>query len=378
MSNLSFVRLGTVCRRVGSQPWLLAVIASFVAGFALAAPDPAFAQEELSITLRKNGTALKNAFRTVTEPAARVTCRILSDDKLAALGLIVGEDGWILTKASECQGELQVRLPDGDVLDAVLFGIHVPTDLGLLKVDSSGLTAAKLTERPVRPGQWVASVGMDVRPVCVGVIGGETARVRRDRGILGVHLEDGSLGALVTKVYPGSGAELAGLLPNDEIRKVRGLSVKERRDVQARLSSTQPGEYIELVVARDGVEHNVRVTATAPTPEFFGEETMSAVFTHELSTRRGGFDKVFPHDGIVRPHDCGGPVVTADGTIVGLNIARAGRVTTLVLPTSEITGIVDELKSGRFTPPVASVLPRPQETQATGKNPVEDPQPAGM
>jgi S1-C subfamily serine protease len=47
-----------------------------------------------------------------------------------------------------------------------------------------------------------------------------------------------------------------------------------------------------------------------------------------------GFDRVIQHDTVLDPDECGGPVLDIAGRVVGLNIARAGRVVSYALPAS--------------------------------------------
>ncbi|MHC4406264.1 MAG: hypothetical protein ACYTG0_42060, partial [Planctomycetota bacterium] len=51
-----------------------------------------------------------------------------------------------------------------------------------------------------------------------------------------------------------------------------------------------------------------------------------------FSERRFGFPLAMVHDMPVQPSDCGGPVVDTDGNVVGINIARALRVTNYAIP----------------------------------------------
>jgi serine protease Do len=52
---------------------------------------------------------------------------------------------------------------------------------------------------------------------------------------------------------------------------------------------------------------------------------------------------------VLRPIDCGGPVVDVDGKVVGLNIARAGRVESYALPSSLVRETVDKLLKMELT-----------------------------
>ena len=64
------------------------------------------------------------------------------------------------------------------------------------------------------------------------------------------------------------------------------------------------------------------------------------------------------HDSVLRPIDCGGPVVDVDGKVVGLNIARAGRVESYALPSSLVRETVDKLLKMELTStPTTEQLP---------------------
>ena len=50
-----------------------------------------------------------------------------------------------------------------------------------------------------------------------------------------------------------------------------------------------------------------------------------------LSRRRKDFPEAFQHDSMLSSKTCGGPIVDLSGKIVGINIARAGRVSSLAI-----------------------------------------------
>ena len=70
-------------------------------------------------------------------------------------------------------------------------------------------------------------------------------------------------GLYVADVYPGTGAEQAGLKKGDIITKVEGNTVYESSDLQERVGRLQPGDKIRLTVLRDGAEKNFSVTLKA-------------------------------------------------------------------------------------------------------------------
>ena len=53
---------------------------------------------------------------------------------------------------------------------------------------------------------------------------------------------------------------------------------------------------------------------------------------------------------MLKPWLCGGPLVNLDGKAIGLNIARASRVTTYALPARLVRRIFEQLKAGLTQP----------------------------
>src|SRR5687768_10637427 len=67
----------------------------------------------------KANPAFLALFKPAVEVSSRSTVRILVDGKDAALGTVVSEDGYVITKASEVKGgKLSVKTRDGRDLDA--------------------------------------------------------------------------------------------------------------------------------------------------------------------------------------------------------------------------------------------------------------------
>lgn len=58
----------------------------------------------------------------------------------------------------------------------------------------------------------------------------------------------------------------------------------------------------------------------------------------------------FQHDSMLTSKTCGGPIIDLSGSIVGINIARAGRVSSLALPVNEIRDVIEDLKTGDKAP----------------------------
>ena len=65
------------------------------------------------------------------------------------------------------------------------------------------------------------------------------------------------------------------------------------------------------------------------------------------NVRLSGFDRVIQHDTVLDPDECGGPVLDTSGHVVGINIARAGRVVSYSLPSSLLPEMVSMLEEAR-------------------------------
>ena len=69
----------------------------------------------------------------------------------------------------------------------------------------------------------------------------------------------------------------------------------------------------------------------------------------KLSDNRGGYASALQTDLTLGPEECGGPVVNLDGEVIGVNIARGGRVKSFALPAGDLKALLGNVKSGKFT-----------------------------
>src|SRR5262245_58511628 len=90
--------------------------------------------------------AMKYLVRNAVTGAAESTVRVRSDDKNVALGTILDEKGYILTKGSELRSKIAILLHNGDEYDAQYIGYHEPSDLALLKIDAKKLHAVTIAD----------------------------------------------------------------------------------------------------------------------------------------------------------------------------------------------------------------------------------------
>lgn len=298
----------------------------------------------------RDSQAVKDLLRPALSEAAQCVVRVRSDAKDAALGTIVAPDGWIATKASELRGRLTCRLRDGRELEARLVGVDPALDLAMLKVDADALPVAPWTETQPAVGQWVSSPGNEDDPLALGVASVPVRRIPPTSGVLGVILDDGPAAAKILQVYPRSAAEKAGLKPDDLIVQIEGRRVASRDEAVAGVKQFRPGATIRLGLRRGAMAFEVTATLgildTPGAQKRQRQNTMSG----SLSRRRDDFPLVLQHDSVIRPNDCGGPLVDLSGKVVGLNIARAGRTETYTIPSQLVLARLDDLKSGRLAP----------------------------
>lgn len=331
------------------------LLAALLLTAAFAAPSPA--QGFLS---ERNSSKFVGPFRNVVAKANESTVRVRCNDKDAALGTIVYADGFILTKASELRGKITCRLPDGTEYDADIVATHKDTDLALLKVDVRGLKAVKFSDSKGVPiGNWLAAAGTNSDPVGVGIVSVVTRTLRgmdadfklnNNRGFLGVTIDDfEDKGAKITDVTPRGAAEKAGIKKDDVICEVAGRVVKSREALQELMGNYRPGESVAVRLKRG--DETLKMTITLSGPPF--EKTRGDIqnsMGSELSGRRTGFPAVLQSDMILAPQNCGGPVVDLDGNVLGIGIARAGRVESWILPSENIRPLLAELKAGKYPP----------------------------
>jgi len=300
-------------------------------------------------------TKLLAPFKPVVAKASDSTVRVRCDDKDTVLGTVVYSDGYILTKWSELKGTVTVRFSDGTEYDAVTVGAHKETDLALLKVDAKNLKAVTFADtKKLLPGSWVAAAGPTSDPVSVGVVSvvtrKQTGREAANRGYLGVFPADAKdddgkpAGAKLNEVSDEGAAKKAGLKAGDIITEMNGTKITTQAEMRSFLENKEEGDAIRVKYKRDGEAKEAKVTLGSA-PKDSGDYQNSLGST--LSGRRKGFPLVLQTDQALNAKDCGGPVVDLDGNVLGINIARAGRVETYVLPTEVIKPLLPELKAGK-------------------------------
>jgi serine protease Do len=289
------------------------------------------------------------AFRDVVATPAKSTVQIYCDKHSAALGTIVDPSGYIVTKASELDGKIECQLnAPGQRFEATVVARDHALDLAVLKIDAKDLPAIAWSDGDAPAvGSWLVTPGLSQVPLAIGVLSVSPRRIVAPPGALGIDLDDPDQPARIKAVRPNSAAKTAGLEAGDIILKVNGKAVANNQELVMTVRGYQPGESIELVIKRGDQELTKTAVLGSLAKLFHPEGEDRAEFQNhlggQLSERRYGFPSVIQHDSVLKPSECGGPIVDLDGKAVGINIARAGRVESFALPGSVVREAVKKM-----------------------------------
>jgi S1-C subfamily serine protease len=285
----------------------------------------------------KNADRVKEPFRKIIENANASTVRIRGRTGQLALGVVVDARGYVLSKQSELQGPLRCVLPGGREHDARVVAKAADLDLAVVQVAAPGLRAVRWMSAPTPVGSWVAvpGGGRDV-PLVIGVVGSPPREIPQERAILGVLLAESTDGPKIERVLENSMAEEIGLKSGDVISAINRQSLRRSRQLIDHVAALRPGDRVDLEIVREGTTKKVDARLGRMSELLFGDVEFERELDRGLSVRRSDFPLAFQHDGVLHASQCGGPVVNVRGEVVGINIARSGRIATLVLPSSVV------------------------------------------
>ena len=305
---------------------------------------------KMALDSRDSGE-MKRLVRPLSETVEDSVVQVFSGVRVVALGTVVSADGYVITKRSELSGDpISVRLPNGDKVAARVSAVRRRHDLALLKIDGTdsdwSIEPAKLSSLETPVGSFLVSPGRAGTTIGIGVLGVAARHIDHD-GRLGVKFSSNQSGpAMVEYVQPRSGVFDAGIQLRDQILKVNGRELLNPQAAITILRGMYPGEVVRLTILRG--ESTLEVDATMSDESLFEETKNDAKVNGPRNTRLSGFDRVIQHDTVLAPNQCGGPVLDSSGNLVGINIARAGRVVSYALPASlvsaEIVGMLEEAR----------------------------------
>jgi serine protease Do len=297
-----------------------------------------------------NGAETLSAFIPACQAARFSIVSLSVDGKPAAFGTVMDSSGLVLTKASELKsGKLTCRLPNAQSVAAELLGTDEEEDLALVRVHSSELKPIRWSDGDAKIGQWAVTPGMAREPLAVGIVSALPRRILHRRALIGVQFDIRAPDPVIEQLLPGMGAEKAGIKPGDLIVAVNGTSVTNREQVSGILREMREGQTVKLGVRRAAETLEKEVQMMAPPSEQpvlrgSGRQSRETRITGEVSRRAEGFAEVIEHDTVLQPSLCGGPLLNLEGLAVGINIARAGRVTSYALSAKLVQKAFEDLK----------------------------------
>lgn len=293
-----------------------------------------------------NHDQVKKSFREVIENANRSTVRVRVDGQQVALGTIVGKNGWILTKSSELGGDITCVLPGGKSYPAQIMAEDSEADLALLRIAMQDLPTAEFVSADLPRGSWLAVPGgSSDYPLVIGVVATAAREIEAERAMLGIELEDSPDGPFVNRVLQKSTAARIGLRSGDVVKSVNGRDMSNRNELIGLIRSLREGDQICMRIVRNKETKDVKARLGGATELMQAIDGLDGFERGPTSQRRSGFSSVIQHDCVLLPRQCGGPLVDLDGKIIGVNIARAGRIATYALPSQIVRERLAFLKS---------------------------------
>ena len=301
----------------------------------------------------RNSAAMKNTLDDLAELTKRATCQICDGKTELVLGTVFSSDGWIVTKKSEIEfaSDLKCVFGDDTEFSAKVIASDTRYDLALLKIEAKDLTAVPMTNKSiaVEAGQIVVSCNEDGEAMSMGLVTAEPRRfslrqqpATNGRGFLGVVCRSSDEGLVVRTVTERSGAERAGLERGDVILTMEGKPVTTTDKLIEILTNYQPKAKIQISINRG--KDLLDLEAILGKRPNGANDRSDRWGGGPFSDRRFGFPTVIPHDSVIKPEQCGGPLLNSDGQVIGLNIARAIRVATYAVPIKEVVKFIDENK----------------------------------
>jgi serine protease Do len=297
----------------------------------------------------RSGEETLRAFRPISTETRFSIVKFNVDGETVALGTVVDTNGLVLTKASEIKkGKLTCWLANEQEVDAELLETDPDEDIAFVQLRASGLKPIVWAEERVDIGQWAITPGVAETPHAVGIISALPRRIRPPRAFIGIRFDLSTPAPKIEELLPGLGAEKAGLKMGDVIVALNDAAVSNREQVVEIVSDFREGQTIKVGVERADKRFDAEIALMVPKAggKSSGQSRTSRL-NGEVSQRAGGFEQAIEHDTVLPPWLCGGPLVNLEGKAIGINIARAGRVTTYALSASILQRIIQAFEERR-------------------------------
>jgi len=321
------------------------------------------AKEEIPRSSKHHLSALAE-WRSLVAQARQSTVRVLKKNRQVALATVVSADGYALTKASEVEkGDFEAEFGNGRIVPCKVVDVMKAYDLALIKLEATGLVAAKFADTDHPVGTLIAAVSTGEDPTGVGVISVAARSLdERSKGALGIVMggtgiePPPSKGVLVGKIIPGGAAERAGLLAGDVILSINNEVMSSPRQLQKLVLGLKPEDVVKVSIEREGktrelelsLGNRAQMQESAGAGRDMRQFDQTALMGSSLSKNASGYPNALQSDLALQAEDAGGPVIDVNGSILGLNIARSERVSTYLIPGKIVNSLLADVQSGKF------------------------------
>ena len=274
---------------------------------------------------------------------------ILNDKNNSSQGTIISKKGYIVAKSSEIGNtNIYCTLYDDSQVKAKIIGRDKANDLVVLKINTSKkLQPINLNKSSkVETGQLLGTVVDNGAIVFPGILGLETREITsKDKGFLGIYFAQ-QPNVVIENVLENGAAQKAGLQSGDQIISFNTITINKRQDLLKALHKTKPEQEVNITYIRNDIESEVEV--------ILGKRTSNNQHRHrhhpadytKTNDVKDGFPQAFTHDMPLEKEQSGTPVFNLKGEIIGINIARRNRTSSLAIPTEHIVAIVKKILSG--------------------------------
>lgn len=286
-----------------------------------------------------------DAVAPVLEKTSASAVEVRVWQKRVGFGTVVGPEQVICkwSDVSRAAESLSCRGKDGRLLAAKVVGIYAEDDLALLEVKELKAPPVVFADGgDLTLGSFIVLARPDGEAGGVGVVSVLPRSLRPgDRAFLGVEmdLKFAGPGVQIDRVQAGTGAESAGLRRGDVVIGINDVDTNGNFELSTALQRMSPGETVRVRYRRKDAEKSAEVVlggrpdGRIPMGRM---DTMNKMGGHRYSLVVDNFAKVIQTDMQIQPEDCGAPVVDLDGRVIGIALARAGRIKSFILPADSI------------------------------------------
>jgi membrane-associated protease RseP (regulator of RpoE activity) len=319
--------------------WTLPLVAQF--------HRPQQMPEDGLVTEQQTHDFFKTA-RAVTGKPSELVVPIYSFRDQIASGVSLGE-GVVLSKLSDVvnRKRLLFYTPETGAKPIKFLGAYPEHDLVLLYAEGLKIQGVEWQDSSdLAEGSFLLAVRHDGEAEGIGVKSVAARSLREEeQGFLGVRLDPRLFGkgVEILGVTEASAAAKAGMRAGDRVVSINGQEVKGFHELSTQLKRLRAGEKPEIVVLRGSEKLTLTPTLDGnPVSQVKESKRLSQMQGGDRSAVRDDFPNVMQSDMELSANDVGLPVVDLDSRIVGMVIARAGRISTLILPGELIREVLQE------------------------------------